>query len=241
MKRGAHRPSRRASATPWIFVPLLSLAPIAGALLVDRSSWYEREPEGNPVYGVDFSCRQTEWLGENCASAYTAVIEDLPVRHVRISAYWDEIEPAPGKFDFSSLDWQLDEAARHGVKVTLSVGIKGQRCPEFFIPAWVKAGRQFPDGSTPVDYPAIAARALEFVQATVEHESDQPAIEVLQVENEPYVHFWQTVHDWSLPPWFVAQEAATIRSAGPAAPAADDNARKLAAYGFQRAEDFGAG
>jgi hypothetical protein len=192
---------------------LVLLALVAGAFFVDRSSWYERAPAGEPIYGIDFSCRQADWFGEDCKAAYAAVIEELPVRHVRISAYWDEIEPAPEQFDFSSLDWQIDEAARHNVEVTLSVGIKGQRWPEFFIPAWVKAGRRFPDGSTPVDYPDIATAALDFVQATVQHEKSQPAIEVFQVENEPYVHFWQTVHDWSLPPWFVAQEAETIRSA----------------------------
>jgi hypothetical protein len=212
----APRPrKRRIRPRVSLLILLLLISLVAAAVLMDRTSWYERAPENDPIYGVDFSCRQTEWLGEDCKQAYAAIVEQLPVRHIRISAYWDEIEPSPGQFDFSSIDWQVDEAARNGVKVTLSVGIKGQRWPEFFIPAWVKAGRNFPGGSTPVDYPDIAAEALNFVQATVEHESGQPTVEVFQVENEPYVHFWQTVHDWSLPPWFVAEEAQTMRAADP--------------------------
>jgi hypothetical protein len=103
------------------------------------------------------------------------------------------------------------------VGVTLSVGIKGQRAPEFYIPDWALAGRRIPDGSSPAAYPDIASAALDFVQATVRHEAGESAIEVFQVENEPYVHFWRTAHDWSLPQWFVSREAETVRAADPQA------------------------
>jgi hypothetical protein len=194
---------------------LANLALVALGLAAANCGWSSRAPLGAPIYGMDFSCRQAEWLGEDCHAAYTALLEQLGVRHVRLSAYWDEIEPAPGQYDFSTIDWQIDEAAQHGAAVTLSVGIKGQRAPEFYMPAWVVAGRHIPDGSSPADYPDIAAAAVDFVHATVDHEAGKSAIEVWQVENEPYVHFWHTAHDWSLPAWFVAREAATIRGADP--------------------------
>jgi hypothetical protein len=194
-----------------VFVGLPLLLALACGLAVN-SGWYLHAPVGTPVYGVDFSCRQASWLGEDCRTAYTAILEQLDVRHVRLSAYWDEIEPSQGEYDFSTLDWQIDEAAAHGVAVTLSVGIKGQRAPEFYMPDWVRAGRPIPDGGSPADNPVIASAALDFVRATIAHEAGQPAIEVWQVENEPYVHFWHTAHDWSLPPWFIAEEAAAVRA-----------------------------
>jgi hypothetical protein len=193
----------------FVGLPLLLVLVLALAI---NSGWYLHAPLAAPTYGVDFSCRQAEWLGEDCRTAYTAILEQLDVRHVRLSAYWDEIEPRQGQYDFSTLDWQIAEAADRGVAVTLSVGIKGQRAPEFYMPEWVRAGRPIPDGGSPADNPAIAAAALDFVRATVAHESGVRAIEVWQVENEPYVHFWHTAHDWSLPQWFIAEEAAAIRA-----------------------------
>jgi hypothetical protein len=198
-----------------VVVLLMAVAVLAWASIAAGGGWASNAPLGTPVYGLDFSCRQAEWLGEDCHAAYTAIVEQLGVRHIRLSAYWNEIEPAPGQYDFSSIDWQIDEAARHGIAVTLSVGIKAQRSPEFYMPEWVVAGRHIPDGDSPANYPDITAAALAYVRATVAHEGGNPAIEVWQVENEPYVHFWGTAHDWSLPEWFVEREAATVRSADP--------------------------
>ena len=196
-----------------VLLPMLLVG--AGEAAV-ASGWYNRPATADPVYGIDFSCRQAEWLGVDCHTAYLAILDQLDVRHVRLSAYWSEIEPSPGQYDFSELDWQIQQAADRGVDVTLSVGIKGQRAPEFYLPDWVRAGRRIPDGGSPADDPAIAPAALDFVRVTVEHEAGRSAIEVWQVENEPYVHFWRTAHDWSLPQWFVAREAAEIRAADPA-------------------------
>jgi hypothetical protein len=199
---------------------LLTLGVVCAAVwvavfLLTNFGWASRAPLGDTIYGVDFSCKQAEWLGEDCRSAYTAVLDQLSVRHVRLSAYWSDVEPRRGDYDFSSIDWQVAEAKRRGVGVTLSVGIKGQRAPEFYIPNWALAGRRIPDGSSPTEYPDIASSALDFVQATVRHEADEHAIEVFQVENEPYVHFWRTAHDWSLPEWFVTREAEQVRAADP--------------------------
>ena len=198
-----------------LIATLIVMALFAWASIAASGGWSSSPPRSQPIYGLDFSCHQAEWLGEDCKTAYTAMLDQLGVRHIRLSAYWNEIEPGPGQFDFSSIDWQIDEAAQHGVAVTLSVGIKGQRSPEFYMPDWVVAGRRVPDGDSPANYPDIAAAALEYVQATVQHEADKPTVEVWQVENEPYVHFWQTAHDWSLPEWFVEREAATVRDADP--------------------------
>jgi hypothetical protein len=189
---------------------------LAAFMIANRFEWPARAAAGEPLYGADFSCRQAQYLGEDCHAAYTALLDQLGVRHVRLSAYWDEIEPQPGVYDFSDLDWQIGEAAKRGVAVTLTVGIKGQRSPEYYVPDWARAGRGIPDGSSPADYPDIAAGSINFVRATVQHEAGQNAIEVWQVENEPYVHFWHTAHDWVLPSWFVNEEAQAIRQSDPA-------------------------
>src|SRR3989344_7577954 len=71
------------------------------------------------VWGVSFSKRAAEGLGLDWRSTYRAVLDDLRADHIRLGSYWDEIEPMPGAYDFSDLDWQIQEAAKQDVRVIL--------------------------------------------------------------------------------------------------------------------------
>ena len=55
---------------------------------------------------------------------------------IRIAAYWDRLEPAPGEFRPGELDRVLDAAERAGKRIILGVGaVKNFGYPEFFVPA----------------------------------------------------------------------------------------------------------
>src|SRR5207248_2409932 len=84
--------------------------------------------------GYTFSPRQAEYLGVPWRQTYEASL-GLDSRIVRLGAYWDDIEPRPGVYDFRALDWQMDLAAQSGRAVVLSVGMKAPRWPEYFLPA----------------------------------------------------------------------------------------------------------
>lgn len=101
---------------------------------------------------------------------------------VRLGAYWDQIQPnGPGDANFGVLDAYLAAAQRHGLKVVLTVGAKGPNWPEFHCPAWSKA-----NGPKPADNPQFRQNVQSFVKLVAEHEKDNPAICMWQVENEPF-------------------------------------------------------
>ena len=95
------------------------------------------EAAAEPVrIGTTFSAKQCGYLQVDAKKTLKEILQtkfDL----IRLSAYWDEIEPQDGIFDFSSLDWQIAEAKARQIPIILTVGMKGPRWPEYFIPPWL--------------------------------------------------------------------------------------------------------
>jgi hypothetical protein len=200
--------------------PVLRIyAPIALVLIafygVGRCGWPSTAAEGRPEYGVNFSCKQAQYLGLDCTRLFATVLDDLGVRHVRIAAYWSDIERRPGVYDFSSVDRLLDMAAERGAGVTVSVGMKGQRYPEFWFPAWLRRATQIPDNGFPEDNPLVQEAIFPYLEAAARHIGAHPAVEAIQVENEPFVHFQGHANGWHIRKEFLAREIATVRAADP--------------------------
>ena len=151
-------------------------------------------------YGVSFSSRQAASLGLVPEQAYLALFDDLGVRHLRLAAYWDVVQPEPDTYDFSELDWQLDEASSHGASVVLAVGRKLPRWPECFVPAW--ASKALPAQQR--DW------VLAMVRVVVERYRDNPAVSKWQLENEPFVSWFG--HCPAPDPILLAAERDLIRS-----------------------------
>lgn len=130
-------------------------------------------------YGVTFSIERATELGLDWKKAYSDTLTELKPQYVRLSAPWNEIEPIRGQFKWADTDWLLDEAAKHGVKVTLSVGQKTPRWPECRLPKWASA------------LPTEDRRAalVNYIKGTIEHYRAHPALELWQVENEPFINF----------------------------------------------------
>lgn len=75
-------------------------------------------PANRPIgWGVTFDEDFAGKLGLNWAEAYLAILDDLKIRHVRLSAYWSEIEKSEGIFDFNDLDWQVQQASQRQAKL----------------------------------------------------------------------------------------------------------------------------
>lgn len=130
-------------------------------------------------FGVTFSKKYATELGLDWRKAYIATLDDLGVRALRLPAYWDDFEPQPGLFDFSDIDWQLNEARKRGVKVVLAVGMKLPRWPECHIPYWAKD----------LDKKQLDERVMVMMRKAVSHFSESVSFEMWQVENEPLFAF----------------------------------------------------
>ena len=162
--------------------------------------------------GTTFSARQCVYLRLHPKRTLKEVLKtrfDL----VRLAAYWDELEPQDGVYDFDDLDLQIAEVASKQVPIVLSVGMKAPRWPEYFIPGWVLKQVRLRKSADVAKNPFLRERTLRFIEAVVSRYRDDPAIHYWQVENEPMdrvgAGYW-----WSGPD-FVKEEVALVRRLDP--------------------------
>ena len=133
----------------------------------------------NPSYGVSFSVKYAQELGVDWKANFTALLDDMKIRNYRLMSYWDMVEPEQGKFNFVELDWQMNEAAKRGARVSLAVGMRQPRWPECHKPIWVgQMGRAERDNAI-----------IAFNTAVVQRYKNHPALDSYQLENEA-VNSW---------------------------------------------------
>ncbi len=138
-----------------------------------------KENNSDAKIGVTFSSRYAEDIGLNWREAYMAMLDDLKIRHIRVPIYWDKVEKEEGRYDFSEIDWQLQQARERNAEIILVVGQKVPRWPECFIPSWV--------GS---EDSKRKERLLSFEKVAVErYKENHPEIIRWQIENEPFLDF----------------------------------------------------
>jgi len=161
-------------------IRLLYIILIIGLFIIFLLSRNWLNGSGDVSYGVTFSYQQAGDLGLDGEELFRAILDDLGVRKLRLAAYWDEIESEPGIYDWSRLDWLLQEAGARDAEIILAVGGRLPRWPECHYPEWTKslgeAERQ--------------QKLLEQVERVIKRYRDTPAISAWQVENEPFLpHF----------------------------------------------------
>lgn len=127
--------------------------------------------------GVTFSSRYSSDIGLNWRENYIAMLDELKVRKIRIPVYWDLVEKEKNNYDFSDIDWQLEEAKKRDAEIILTIGQKVPRWPECFIPAWVKDDKE------------RKMELIEFLKIAVKRYENNNAVKYWQVENEPFLKF----------------------------------------------------
>ncbi len=128
-------------------------------------------------YGVTFSYPYAQSLGLDWQKTYLEILTDLKVKRIRLSAYWNQIEESKGRYNFENLDFQIKEAEKNNVKVVLAVGRRLPRWPECHDPNWLKS----------LSLENQQNSQLSYIEAVVSRYSLSPAIEIWQVENEPFL------------------------------------------------------
>lgn len=160
---------------------LILLAVCSFALLFYCFLWLVSIQKYSVEYGISFDKNQASYLGLDWKKTYLVMLDDLKPKYIRLSAKWDEIEKMQGRFDTSELDWQMNEAAKRGVKVALVLGQKTPRWPECHIPEWAKL--------SVVSCKSCKLPVSEYVKYIVEKYKNHQALEIWQVENEPFIDF----------------------------------------------------
>jgi len=131
---------------------------------------------------VTFSPRYAEELGLSPRSTFEHIINDLRPAKIRLPVYWDEIQKtATSSLDFSRLDFYVRRAEEKGVKLTLAIGYKVPRYPECFIPEWAHN----------LSESDFDKSILKEIGVVVNRYKNSPALDMWQVENEPFFPFGQ--------------------------------------------------
>ncbi len=171
------------------------------------------EVAAEPVQiGTTFSDKQCAYLQVNAKNTLKEILNtkfDL----IRLAAYWDELEPREDAYDFSSLDWQIAEAASKQIPIVLTVGMKAPRWPEYFIPPWVLRRLRLPKGSDVSRQAYLRQRTLRFMEVVVRRYRNEQMIRYWQVENEPLDRVGPGF--WGIGPGFVKQEVELVRKLDP--------------------------
>ncbi|MCX6719834.1 MAG: hypothetical protein NTV36_01890 [Candidatus Staskawiczbacteria bacterium] len=131
------------------------------------------------TWGVDFSQMQAENLKLNWKETYSAMIDDLGVKNIKLHTQWDWVEGKKDNYYFGDIDWQIKQAEQKNVKIIYVLGMKTGRWPECHIPLWAQN----------VSEERQQAELLKYMTEVVIRYKNSKAIVNWQVENEPLFKF----------------------------------------------------
>src|SRR3989338_11198670 len=132
------------------------------------------------VYGVSFSRFHSDELQLDWKKTYLAVLDDLKVKHLRLTAHWPLTEPQENVYNFSELDFQFKEAEKRNATIILAVGHRLPGWPECHTPEWV----------VPLSRDQHEHELLKYVEIVVNRYKDSPALQYWQIENEIFLSFF---------------------------------------------------
>ena len=156
----------------------ISVVLVAVGGMYGIARWYIWSERGTPqVLGATFIPAYAESLGLNAPETMDALINQLGVRQFRLVSYWDQMEPSPGQYNFSTLDWQFKKAEAVHAKVSLSVGLRQPRWPECHMPAWAAGEPQA----------RWQPQLQQFIAAVVNRYKYSPSLQSYQLENEYFL------------------------------------------------------
>lgn len=132
-------------------------------------------PNRQQVLGITYSKKHAEFLGLDWRDTYIKLLDELQVKYVRLPIYWDDVETIQNNYHFNDIDWQLMEAAKRNIHVTLVLGARQPRWPECHLPEWTKT-------LSPGQY---RDEIFRIVALEAQRYSLSSVVEEFQVENEP--------------------------------------------------------
>jgi len=159
----------------------------------------------NITWGVDFSQTQAKSLGLDWKETYSAIIDDLGVKNIKLHTQWDLVVTKEDNYNFDDIDWQLNEVKNKGVKIIYVIGMKSGRWPECHVPVWANNLQEQQQQD----------ELLKYIKEVVLRYKDNDAIINWQVENEPLFKFGKCPSWYYQNDNFLKKEIALIKSLDP--------------------------
>jgi hypothetical protein len=156
------------------------------------------KPAAKISWGMDFSQKYAQQLGLDWKETYSALIDDMGVKNLKVAVDWDILEGDRGKFNFTDLDWQITKAGESGASVIPIIGMKTSRWPECHVPLWAKN----------LSKEKQQEEIVKMIEAIVLRYKNNQTVKYWQVENEAFFPFGEC-------PWvdsnFLKKEVAIVR------------------------------
>jgi hypothetical protein len=160
---------------------------VAFGAMYGIGEWYINSQSGQPVtLGVSFEPDYAESLGLNPQQTMGALLS-IGVRQFRLDSYWSDLEPSPGQYNFSELDWEFQKAEAKDAKIILTLGLRQPNWPECHMPSWAT------NEPVSVWQPQLEA----FMTAVINRYKDSPSLESYQLENEYFLKGFGTCTNYS--------------------------------------------
>jgi hypothetical protein len=171
-----------------IICVILALIILMVGTMYGIARWYIASEAGKDFkFGATFISDYAEYFDLEPKQTMQAMIDDLNIRHFRLVSYWDKIEPTPGHYDFSDLDWQFKKVeAVHGT-VSLAIGLRQPRWPECHMPTWAKT----------MPKEQWYAQVKTFIGKVIDRYKTSPSLESYQLENEYFLKAFGECTDFS--------------------------------------------
>jgi hypothetical protein len=158
-------------------------------------------PKSELSYGMTFSQTYAQYLGLDWKKTFIDSLDDLKIRKFRLPAYWDQIQANnQNDYNYSDLDWQINEAGKRNATIILAIGYRLPRWPECHLPNWA------------ANLPETEKQqgTLDYLKQTVERYKGDNHIIAWQIENEPFLTFFGDCPKFD--PAFLDKEIALVKS-----------------------------
>jgi hypothetical protein len=175
--------------------------------LVQKDGRHALIVDGAPFVILGGQCHNSSAWPSTLPGVWSA-LETLHANTLEAPVYWEQLEPAPGQFDYSMVDELLEGAREHGVRLVLLWFGAWKNGSAHYLPTWMKrqpelcpriVGRDGRRVDSPSPHaPALLEADTRAFRALMRHlrEADrQHTVILVQVENEPGA--WNTVRDYS--------------------------------------------
>jgi hypothetical protein len=171
----------------WLLI-ITALAVFLLGVSYGIAQWYIQKHSNEPLtIGATFIPDYAESYGLDPHHTLNAIFSDLGMRQVRLVSYWNDIEPQPGHYDFSQLDWQFAMANKYHAKVSLAIGLRQPRWPECHEPDWVNM----------TDKSQWQPQLYKYMNAVIDRYKNNPALQSYQLENEFFMKVFGKCTDFN--------------------------------------------
>jgi len=200
--------------TLWISIFLLMVGTVLGQpsntsmpKIIEKNGRHALLVDGKPFLILGGQAHNSSGWPAMLPRVWSA-IEQMHANTLEVPIYWEQIEPLPGKFDFSIVNTLLAQARHHKVRLVLLWFATWKNGSNHYMPGWMKhQAAKYPNitgkNGQPVDSPSPHTKAaldadinaFKTVMAYLKGADPQHTLIMVQVENEP--GSWGSVRDYS--------------------------------------------